>query len=225
MKQISNQKRKTYIIVIITVLAITIAILTIPDMVIKSMPTAQNVTVKKLTHNDTIDVSGSIIKDAQTGQMWVQTFVNEKDISNVKIGQIAEITGDAFPNCIYTGEVKTIADMATKIQVGNAMKTMVQVDIEIVDADDTLKAGFTANAKVKTSEEKEMTIIPYDVINQDKIGEYVYVLRDGKAIKKYISTGEELSQGVEVLNGILDGDTIISVDKDIEDGKAVILEE
>ncbi len=189
------------------------------------MPTAQNVTVKKLTHNETIDVSGSIIKDAKTGEMWIQTFVNEKDISTVKTGQTAEITGDAFPDCVYTGEVKTIADTATKIQVGNTMKTMVQVDIEITDADDTLKAGFTANAKVKTSEPKEMTVIPYDVINQDEIGEYVYILRDGKAMKKYISTGAELSQGVEVLNGILESDTIISVSKDIEDGKAVILEE
>ncbi len=225
MRTMNNSSKKGYIILAVCITVIAAAIISIPNAYMSTIPTATSVSVKKLTHKNTIDISGSIIKDAATGQLWIQTFVSEKDISEVKTGQFAEITGDAFPDCIYTGKVMTIADTASKIQVGNSMKTMVQVDIEITDADSRLKPGYTANAILNTSEPKEMTVIPYDVINQDEIGEFVYVLENGTAEKRYISTGEELSQGVEVIGGISDTDTIISVNETIEEGNAVILDD
>lgn len=223
LNQIKNKTKITYFIMIACFVSLVLLIISVPDIVIKSIPAATSVKVNKLVHNDNVDVSGSIIKNARTGELWVQTFVSEKDISSVKLGQSAEITGEAFSDCVYTGEVTKISDAASKIQVGNSLKTMVEVEILIINPDERLKPGFTAKVKINTSEPKEMTIIPYDAVNQDNTGEYVYVLEDGTAVKKYIITGTELSSGVEVLSGINDNDTIITVDKEVKEGNTVRL--
>ncbi len=179
-----TKSKKAYIWILIAILAFTAFIISIPDIIVNSIPTAQNVTVKKVTHLDAVEVSGSVVEDVPEGILLVQAFVGEKDISKVAVGQEAEITGDAFPDRVYGGVVKTIADTAAKIQVGNTLKTMVQVDIEIPEADGGLKPGFTAQAKIKTAEPSEMTVLPYEAVNQDEQGEYVFVLESGKAVKK-----------------------------------------
>ena len=217
-------KNKKFQAVLIACAVISAGVLLyLPKAVMKSIPAASPVKVQKLEFNDSADVTGSIVKNIGTGEYLIQTFVGEKEISAVKIGQAAEITGDAFPERLYNGEVKAIADTASKIQFGNTTRTMVEVTVLITDADDFLKPGYTANVSIKTSEPAVLTILPYEAVAQDNGGEYVYILQDGVALKRYIETGRELSQGVEVVSGITAFDSVITVSKPDIDGKTVIL--
>ena len=94
---------------------------------------------------------------------------------------------------MYIGTVDRISDTASKVQFGNVQKTAVEVKIKIDSPDDILKQGYTASVKLITSEPSTMSLVPYEAVNQDDNGEYVYILRDGKAEKLYVETGAEVS--------------------------------
>ena len=204
---------------------VTAGLLAAPKMVLKSVPTATVVKVEKVEHVDTVSLSGTIMKNITKDETYVQTFVPEQDISRVELGQIAEITGDAFPDMVFRGSVDRISDTASKVQFGNVQKTAVEVKIKIDSPDDILKQGYTASVKLITSEPSTMSLVPYEAVNQDDSGEYVYILRDGRAEKLYIETGAELSGGIELKTPIYDSEKIITVDELVENGGAVKLSE
>lgn len=203
----------------------TAGLLAAPGMVLKSVPTATVVKVEKVEHVDTVSLSGTIMRNFTKEETYVQTYVAEQDISRVEIGQTAEITGDAFPGTVYIGTVDRISDKASKVQFGNVQKTAVEVKIKIDSPDDILKQGYTASVKLITSEPSTMSLVPYEAVNQDDNGEYVYILRDGKAEKLYVETGAELSGGIELKTTVYDSEKIITVDELVENGGAVKLAE
>ena len=72
---------------------------------------------------------------------------------------------------------------------------------------------------------KIASILPYEAVSQDEKGEYVYVYESGRAYKRYIETGEELANGVEILSGLSETEEIIADPSVIRaDGSIVIIE-
>ena len=190
-----------------------------PNLFVKEPPTAAIVNVSRFEYSDSVSITGTILKNKD--EAYVQVFVPEQDISRVELGQTAEITGDAFPEKMYTGTVDEIADTAIRVQSGNLSQTAVEVTVKIDETDDTLKQGYTASVKLITSEPSMMTVVPYEAVNQDNTGEFVYVLKDGRAYKRYVTTGRELSEGVELKTALADNEEIITVEELSENGVIV----
>ncbi len=203
---------------------IAAAFLVLPKIVLSSIPTARNITVRKIEHTDILELTGSIIKNVSSGETNVLTYVSEKDISSVKTGQEVLITGEAFPGCVYNGVVSYISEYASSKQSGSAVKTVVEVKINITNPDERLKTGYTAKASLQTSEPEIMTVVPYEAVNQDELGEYVFVLENNVPVRRYIVTGRELSEGLEIVGGISPYDTVITVEDESSEGKRVLIE-
>lgn len=213
------------IIIAAAVCAVTVGcLLALPEYIFESIPAAKSVKVQKIEYTDTLELTGNIVKNAADGEVCVLVYVSEKDISSVRDGQTAEITGDAFPDCIYTGVVSYIAEYAAVKTGGATSKPVVEVKITIDNPDDRLKAGYTATARLATSDAETITVVPYDAVGQDDKGEFVYVLEDNTAVRRYIVTGQELAEGVEVKSGLRDGDFVITVDSDYNGGRVLVEE-
>lgn len=201
--------------------AAVIGLSAVPDIVLRYVPTATVVNVATIEHEDSVTLSGTITRDLADDTVSVQVYVPEQDISKVRPGQAAEITGEAFPGRSYKGTVDKISDIAKKIQSGNVQKTAVEVTVGINEPDNVLKHGYTASVKLCTSEPSVMTVVPYEAVDQDSNGEYVYFLKNGRAYKRYVETGRELSDGIELKTAFSDDETIITVDRTAENGSAV----
>lgn len=195
------------------------ALIAAPNIFIKEPPAAAIVNVSRFEYSDSVSLTGTILKNNDSA--YVQMFVPEQDISRVELGQTAEITGDAFPEKMYAGTVDKIADAAIRVQSGSLSQTAVEVTVKIDETDDILKQGYTASVKLITSEPSMMTVVPYEAVNQDNGGEYVYVLRDGRAYKRYVTTGRELSEGLELKTTLAENEEIITVDELSENGVTV----
>lgn len=199
-----------------------VGLVTAPKVVLDSVPTATVVDLEKIGYEDSVTVAGTVARDLIDDSVTVKIYVPEQDISAVKVGQSAEITGDAFPDIIYHGTVDKISDVAMKIPSG---KTAVEVTVGIADPDKTLKHGYTASVKICTSEPSVMTLIPYEAVGQDDNGEFVYILRNGRAYKRYVETGRELSGGLELITPVAYDERVITVDHFEKDGSAVKFDE
>jgi multidrug efflux pump subunit AcrA (membrane-fusion protein) len=154
----------------------------------------------------------------------VKTYIPEKDISRIKIGQEGVVTGTAFPDSIYKAQVIGIAEGAGKIIVGNATKTVVEVWSQILSPDKMLKNGYTATIEIVTGDTKRKRLIPYEAVNQDEDGTFIYVLKGSTAVKRYIETGEDLPDGIEVIAGLDENEEVISLPEGVSDGDEVVME-
>jgi HlyD family secretion protein len=102
-----------------------------------------------------------IMRVANLNDMEVRVNVNENDVVNVKVGDIARITIDAYPGRKFTGTVKEIASAARTIgQNTQEEVTNFQVKIRIGDKDVRLRPGMSASVDIETKTVENVIAVP-----------------------------------------------------------------
>jgi len=102
-----------------------------------------------------------VMRVADLTNMEVRVNINENDIVNVKVGDKARITIDAFPGRKFDARVKEIGSAAKVIGQGTQDEvTNFQVKIRILDKDVALRPGMSANADVETQIAENVIAVP-----------------------------------------------------------------
>ena len=173
----------------------------IPDEIIAA--SSGTITKIDMEKGSLTEANKPIITISDLSNLAAKITINETDISKVKEGQSVILTGAGFKGVEYTGEIEKIFPTARKIQNGFHQETIVDVSVALQNIDDIIKPGFTAKAKVITSQPKAIMIIPYECIYQDDNNkEFVQIYENGKVQTRYITTGAETIQGVEIKDGV-----------------------
>jgi HlyD family secretion protein len=106
-----------------------------------------------------------IMRVADLTNMEVRVNINENDIVNVKIGDKARISIDAYPNRKFTGLVKEIAAAAKTTGMSTQEEvTNFQVKIRVSDKDVNLRPGMSANVDVETKTVENVVAIPIQAV-------------------------------------------------------------
>mgnify|MGYP006267990645 CR=1 FL=1 len=87
---------------------------------------------------------------------------------------------------------------------------------------DTARSGMTASASVRTADAAPALVVPSAAIREDSGGRYVFVARDGEVERRTITTGERLGDRVTVLDGLTEGDVIVTSALSALDDGAVV---
>lgn len=102
-----------------------------------------------------------VMRVADLANMEVRVNVNENDVVNVKIGDKARISVDAYPNRRFNGEVWEIASTARTLgQNTQEEVTNFVVRIRILDRDAALRPGMSANADIETKTVTDVVAVP-----------------------------------------------------------------
>lgn len=164
----------------------------------------------------------AVISD-NPAQLQIRLSVNESQISDIKTGQKAIITGVGFKNTAYTGVVKEISSDAKQVLSKSGEETVVEVIVSVDKAGGEIKPGYTAKAKIITSENEGVLIAPYEAVRADKDGnEYVFKLNGKKAVKTPVKTNREFDKGFEITSGISKNDEIINNPDSVSNGSYVV---
>lgn len=155
--------------------------------------------------------------------MQVRLSVDESQISDIKEGQKVQITGTGFKS-VYSGTIKSISDEAKQTVLTTGQETVVEVIAAVNNPGDDIKPGFTAKAKIATSQNNHIVTVPYEAVREDEQEkEYVLCAVGGKAKKIVIVTGKEFDTGFEVKKGLSTGDIVITDPDDVCDGSKVVV--
>ena len=128
---------------------------------------------------------------------------SKNDVEKLEVGQRAEVT---ISGNVYEGEVSKIDRMATV----NASNTpMVGVEITLKNPDENIILGLDAKLTVYTDNAENALLIPVEIINADKDGDFLYVVENGVVVKKSIVCGISSDIYTEVLEGLTEEDQII----------------
>ena len=145
---------------------------------------------------------------ADTDDMRAEVDINEADIAKVGIGSPATVALDSYPDKQFDAALVKVYPAADR-QKGT-VKIEVQIarpDLQIVKPEMGVKVSFLAQ-KMKNGDEPRL-IVPKGAIKTDGTDSYVWIVRDGMAKRATIVRGREIETGVEVTQGVEDGDVVI----------------
>ncbi len=161
-----------------------------------------------------------------TSKFKAVVTIDECDIHKVKISDKAVITGNGFPGKKYEGRVIKIFPSAEQkdFTLNGEQGTGVKAEILIDNTDNKLKDGFSVNVSIISNDVKQVMSIPYEAIEQDEQNqEYVLVYKGGRAIKKEITTGNEMTYSTEI-EGLELNDKILLELLNLKENDRVLLE-
>ena len=160
---------------------------------------------------------GILFTIASTTKLQVRANISEDIISSIEVGQKAIITGSGFKDREYMGKVEKIDPSAKQITGSVSTQTVVEAVISIDQPDAYLKSGFSAKVKIITDRADDVVVVPYEAVRQDEENhEYVYKILGDQAFRQYILSGREVEQGIEVLEGVRQGDLLALNPKELD---------
>lgn len=150
-----------------------------------------------------------------TDKASVDVTLSKYDYDTVKEGQSAEIT---LGNNTYQGTVTKMSHIAVQNEKGTPV---ISATVSINDPDDDIFLGVDAKVKIHAASAKNVVTLPVEVVNIGKDGSFCYVIEDGLVTKRDITTGISSEDYVEVIDGIKEGEEVISDLGDYTEGMEV----
>ena len=137
-------------------------------------------------------------------ELLVEVMISKYDIGMIKEGQKAKVS---IGGKSYEGLVSNISHLA---QNDSSDKNKVKVDIHISNPDGNVILGIETDVIIYEEEKQKALLIPYSALYSDDDGEYCYLVSDGIIEKRYIETGVETEESIEILDGLSLGEHVIT---------------
>ena len=135
--------------------------------------------------------------------MISKTYVNEIDISKVKVGQTVTIGVDAFPDKKYTGLVTEVANIGE--QLPNTDAKVFEVIIKVNGTDPILRPSMTTNNAILINRIDSVISLPLEAVHSNDSITYVY-RKNGT--RQVVVLGESNENEVIIEKGLEAGEKV-----------------
>ena len=144
--------------------------------------------------------------------------VSESYVSKVKVNQEAIVTFPDLNKEIKT-RVKVVGDVIDPVN-----RTF-QVDLDLKQDKNTLKANMISYIKIKDYTNPSVIVIPANLVQRNNNQAYVYVVNGNVAAKRFVTLGQYYQSSVEVLDGLKEGEKLITIGyQDLVEGQPIKFE-
>jgi RND family efflux transporter MFP subunit len=135
--------------------------------------------------------------------------VDEIDVGRLEVGQAAEVTLDALPDVVISGQVERVAPAAT-VDAGGVVYYDVVVALDPTEV--AIRADMTANVTIVVEELADALVIPTWVVRVDDTGQTYVDQRVGdEVVRTDVELGARHGGMVQVLDGLAEGDEAVWV--------------
>ena len=164
------------------------------------------VTEVAVVEGATVTAGTKMVTMANLDDVQVALSVSKSDLPKIAVGQKVDIT---INGKAYDGEVTKISGNATKNSNGVAV---VETIIQVTNPDSDIILGVEATNKIHAEKADNTIVLPYEYIQTDADGDYVYVVENGVVTRKNVTVGISTSTEAQVIEGLSEGDEVISSD-------------
>jgi len=144
------------------------------------------------------------------------TYVNEIDISKLKIGQKVALGVDALPKKLLEGEVFSVANIGQPMPKSDAKVFEVKIKVfgEITD----LKPAMTTSNIIQTGQFSDAIFIPAEAVFENDSLQFVLLENGSQIVKKVVDLGDKNENFIVVNQGVQEGDVLfLNTSKNIDD--------
>ena len=161
----------------------------------------------------------AVVTIADMTSLMVETDVSESNIEKIKQDSDCEIVLDAYPDKSYQGYVFKVVPTADRSKATVLVKVGFKNYDSRVLPEMSAKVSFLSEKKEGDENQLPVLTIPLSAVDEVNGKKIVYLVKDGKAFQKEISTGRLLGNYVEIVSGLKEGNEIIdNLNEKIKDG-------
>lgn len=168
-------------------------------------PIAGTVFESAVLTGDRVDLGTSLFRLADLSTLWARLHIQEKDLSAVKAGADVVLGTQAYPGEDFRGRLVLVGDV-----VDSGTRT-IEGRVEVPNIGGRLRPGMFIEASAAAAGERRVLVVP-DASVQDDDGKPIVFVKTGERTfeRREVQVGERLDGHVEVLQGLSEGDIVVT---------------
>ncbi|HEY0184854.1 MAG TPA: efflux RND transporter periplasmic adaptor subunit [Rhodopila sp.] len=176
-------------------------------------PFAGRLGVRQVDVGQYIAAGTAIVTLQQLDPMFVDFYLPQQGLGEIKVGQKVEVSADAYPNRTFEG---VISSLNAKVDPSSRM---LQVRANVPNADGALLPGMYLSVSVASGPARPLVTIPLTAVAFNPYGALVYVVhaqkdQQGKdqlvVRQQFVTAGEARGDQVSILKGIAATDEVVT---------------
>ena len=179
-------------------------------------PISGMVTSTDVSVGDYLYPGQTVATVASVDRLRIKLGVSGNDIGLFSKGSHVRISVGSSSPITADGKVYKVAQSADP-----STRTFA-VEIEIDNASGELKPGMFGRAAIVATSLKDIIVIPRSAVITGAEEDFIFVAADGVAHKRVVKLGVDFDGTVEILEGLNQGDTLVTIGQNyLDDGKPV----
>jgi membrane fusion protein (multidrug efflux system) len=134
----------------------------------------------------------------------VSVDIPERNVSSLKTGDTVPFEVVSQPGQVFTG---TVSYISSKAETDN---NAFRVELKVPNPDGALRPGMIASVQHRRSIRTNAITLPLEAIIPQKGDNVVYLVRDGRAVRRLVKIDAILKQEALILSGVSAGDRVVT---------------
>ncbi len=182
--------------------ALTAAQIQLRDATVTA-PFAGTITQRSVEPGESVSPTATSFVLAQLDDVYAQLAVPERQRQGLRLGQAVAITADALPGSQFAGKIAEIQPAAA---VSSRSFT---VKVRVPNPQGVLRPGMFARGTITVSVRPNVLQIPDSAVLATTGKPIVFVVQDGKAVRREVALGEQQSGLIEITSGLTGGEQVV----------------
>ena len=179
------------------------------EQAVLTAPSDARVLVRAVEPGQIVQPGRALLTLALAGAAQLEGQVDERYLEQLRVGQPARVSADAFPSQHFEARVLSIAPLV------DAQRGAVEVKLSLPQAPPAyLREDMTLSVQVETGRRERTLVVPVQALAGDREARSdgtatVFVARDGRVEPRRLRLGLATLEAVEVLEGLSAGDIVL----------------
>jgi RND family efflux transporter MFP subunit len=170
---------------------------------------------ENLTVGQLLNIGAQVCEIVNNNTLKLNIRISEREVYKIRKGQSVSVHLTVFPDKKFTGKITSIAEKADA-----AMKFNVEITLNN-NSQVHLKSGLYAEAELPVKNEENFIIKKQSIVGSME-SPVIFVVKDGKAVRRELIVGQSNDKQVEVLKGLFaDELVIVSGQLNLKDGDEI----
>jgi len=179
-------------------------------------PVTGVVTRRSVEPGGQVQSGAPVLTIAAPGSFKINIEIPAQYLSSIHQGLAAQVELKDLPGAALPGQVVAAYPLGTSGQ-----KAAV-VEIRLVNAEFGSKPGAQASVTLRLKDKRDALLVPKPALVERDGGKFLFVIVDGRAWRRQVTTGESRDGLIEITSGVVEGERIIVADSQtIEPGRRV----
>ncbi len=144
-----------------------------------------------------------LVELVDVARLKVRAPAPAADVPYLRRGLDAEVRLDVFPGEVFRGRVTCLA-----AELDPSARTL-DVEVEIANPDGRLRPGMYARLEIPRRTLSEAVLVPLSAVVELETSRAVYVVEEGRAVRRAVELGTVLGDEVVVTAGLAAGERLI----------------
>jgi len=174
-------------------------------------PVAGAISSVRIEQNENIQMGQHAFVLTSGSDLEVRIAMPEILIAQIREGDNVSVTLDAVGGKVFDAKVTEVGIASTQYA------TTYPVTVKLLKVDPDIRPGMAAEVSFsfRATREQESFVVPAHSVSEDRLGRFVFVVEPadsglGIVHKKPVEVGELLPDGLEILEGLTDGDHLVT---------------